>query len=146
MSTTCVCNPAHGGSNLTAVNQTLTDGPKRVQDYWEFFWLIGINVLALAGAVYHFYYQRSRLNRTKQECADEVLAGYVTEVDYPFVRYRLDWEHNSEFVLHVAEFIDEHEEETGRPASGQQIEDVTLAKVLFKKNRWKFQCCSSRLP
>ena len=60
---------------------------------------------------------------------------YRPEVDYPYLKLRLGYEDTPELVLHLAEYRDDKERDECKPASGQQIDEVALDRVLMYSKR-----------
>ena len=104
---------------------------------------MGINVGALIIGYGSYIHKKKQLTAAKYNAGEEpsTVAENVHQVDYQLVNWRLQVEKKESFDLFLAEFRDEEEaaihldEKTksrvGNRASGQQIEEVTLDKVLF---------------
>ena len=135
--------------DYSQVNKTQFDGaqgPGVKASVVEFLVLLGINAGALIFGYVSYRWKAHQLTKVKNLVGDDekTVAENENQVDYQLVGWRLQVEKKSDFDLHLAEFRDEEEKAVvwddktssliGSRASGQQIEDVTLDKVLFTED------------
>lgn len=130
------CNPDSINSTYFNASETFFDkehglGPKTQTSVLEFFVLLGINFGTVLGGYFTYWWKKRQLVLIKSGQEESVVEKYSTEVDYQLCSWRLEVEKKSDFEMYLSEFRDEAEAKTTQQASGQQIEEVTLNKVLF---------------
>lgn len=119
-------------NDLSSINTTgITQGSKAQASFAEFAGLISINLVVLIVGRVSYGFNKSDLAEQKKNAVDAV-SLYSREVDYQLVSWRLQVEPKPIFDLSLSEYRDEYEKALGTPASGQQIEEVTIDKVLFR--------------
>ena len=130
------CNPDSIDRTDFNASETFFDkehglGPKTKTSILEFLVLLGINLAALVGGYCAYWWKKKQLVAIKNSQEESVVEKFSKEVDYQLCSWRLQVDKKSEFELYLSEFRDEEEANTTQQASGQQIEEVTLEKVLF---------------
>jgi hypothetical protein len=129
---TCQATPFQNVSEtrLTSINTSNTHPaePTEKIEYLEFYFLLFLNATVATLSYLVYRRERHRLDARRAIVARNLAPSLIRQVDYSILEYRLYEENKEDFEIWASE---------GANGEGQQIEDITLKRVLFGKQECK---------